>query len=218
MIGLGLAALVITLTGWLVAVRPFSPEEAAGAQLGEGPVLASGGPEADVATDAPGAEPTDSTVVDTPSLRPISAVGQAKEMNEVLASSSFSRSGLSAAIEDAIRCEQAGLDALQGITAGRRDQLAAARALAVDALPSGEELKNTLVDALDASYDADAAFLSWARNHVSGACTGPVNDNRDYQRGLDRSRDAQKAKSRFAKAWRPIAKRHDLKAWKANEI
>ncbi|MGA4989616.1 hypothetical protein [Nonomuraea bangladeshensis] len=146
------------------------------------------------------------------------AAAQARAMNDVLASSNASHSGLTDAIVATTQCRRSGLDRIVDITAGRRDQLAAARALAVDALPDGAALRKSLVAALDASFDADAAFLSWARRHLAEDCSGPVAEDRDYRRGLARSEDARKAKARFADAWRTVAKRYDLPAWRPDQI
>ncbi|MEV4547117.1 hypothetical protein [Nonomuraea wenchangensis] len=146
------------------------------------------------------------------------AAAQARAMNDVLASSNASHSGLTDAIVATSQCRQSGLDRIVDITAGRRDQLAAARALTVDALPDGTALRKSLVAALDASFDADAAFLSWARRHVAGGCSGPVAEDRDYRRGLARSEDARKAKARFADAWRTVAKAYGLPAWRPDQI
>jgi hypothetical protein len=139
-------------------------------------------------------------------------------MNDLLASSSSARSSLSDAIASASSCQQDGVDSIQDITKSRRDQLASAKALAATALPDGAGLKDALVDALDASHDADAAFLSWARRYVNGGCTGAIADDPDYQRGLGRSEAAQTAKARFAQAWRTVADTYDLTAWKPNQI
>ncbi|MEU4509408.1 hypothetical protein AB0G05_07935 [Nonomuraea wenchangensis] len=146
------------------------------------------------------------------------AAAQARAMNDVLASSNASHSGLTDAIVATTQCRRSGLGRIVDITAGRRDQLAAARALAVDALPDGAALRKSLVAALDASFDADAAFLSWARRHLAGDCSGPVAEDRDYRRGLARSEDARKAKARFADAWRTVAKAYGLPAWRPDQI
>ncbi|MCK2220093.1 hypothetical protein MF672_040800 [Actinomadura sp. ATCC 31491] len=146
------------------------------------------------------------------------AAVQARAVNALLAGSNAAHAGLTDAISDATRCRRAGLNTIQRITAARRDQLAAARALRADALPGGAALKRSLVAALDASFDADAAFLTWARRHVAAGCADPVAGDRDYRRGLARSQDARKAKTRFATAWRPIAETHGLTAWRPDQI
>ncbi|SEF76966.1 hypothetical protein SAMN05444920_101598 [Nonomuraea solani] len=199
LISLFAAVLALAVTWWIVAGRGFAP--AGSGSAGQVPPPAS--------TDA-------GSVAATPA-RPV-AQRQAERMEELLSSSSSTRSSLSDAIASATRCERDGVRSIRDITAGRREQLAAARALAVTALPSGTELKDALVDALDASHAADAAFLAWARRHVSADCAGPVAADRDYQAGLAKSETAHKAKTRFSRAWRPIAETYDLTLWKPDQI
>ncbi|GGT02136.1 hypothetical protein GCM10010176_052930 [Nonomuraea spiralis] len=146
------------------------------------------------------------------------AAQQAGQVESLLSSSSSTRSSLSTAIADATRCRRNAVDTIEDITASRRDQLAAARTLELAALPDGAALKQTLITALDASYDADTAFLSWARRHLAGGCTGPVSGDRDYRRGLSRSEAAQTAKAQFAQSWQSIAEAYDLTIWKAHQI
>ncbi|RSN12605.1 hypothetical protein DMB42_10400 [Nonomuraea sp. WAC 01424] len=146
------------------------------------------------------------------------AAQQAGQVESLLSSSSSTRSNLSTAIADATRCRRNAVDTIEDITASRRDQLTAARTLELAALPDGAALKQTLIAALDASYDADTAFLSWARRHLAGGCTGPVSGDRDYRRGLSRSEAAQTAKAQFAQSWQPIAEAYDLTIWKAHQI
>ncbi|NUP78918.1 MAG: hypothetical protein HOV96_15370, partial [Nonomuraea sp.] len=185
---------------WVVASRPSVP-----AAAGESP---AGVPATALPQPSETAEPASDA----------GAAEQAGDVHELLSSSSSTRSSLSDAIAGASGCHRSGVDTIEDITANRRDQLAAARTLDVTALPGGPELKRTLVDALDASYDADTAFLSWARRYLAGGCKGPVSDDRDYRRGISRSEAAQAAKSQFARSWRPIAETHGLTAWKANQI
>ncbi|WP_084964800.1 hypothetical protein [Thermoactinospora rubra] len=146
------------------------------------------------------------------------AAGQAAQVEDMLDRSHSSRSNLSSAIDDAVRCEANGVETIEEITRSRKSQLAAAEALDTGALPSGEEVKESLVEALDASYRADAAFLSWARRYQDRGCTGAVARDRDYRRGLAHSKSAQAAKARFAELWRPIAETYSLTAWTADDI
>ncbi|MEU6791943.1 hypothetical protein ABZ907_09620 [Nonomuraea wenchangensis] len=173
---------------------------------------------AEAAQPAQPTEPAQSARSEGPAQPAGPAAAQARAMNDVLASSNASHSGLTDAIVATSQCRRSGLDRIVDITAGRRDQLAAARALTVDDLPDGPALRKSLVAALDASFDADAAFLSWARRHLAGDCSGPVAEDRDYRRGLARSEDARKAKARFADAWRTVAKAYDLPAWRPDQI
>ncbi|MBO3747647.1 hypothetical protein J5X84_16335 [Streptosporangiaceae bacterium NEAU-GS5] len=146
------------------------------------------------------------------------AARQAGAVDDLLADSSLARSRLNPAIAAASACRASGLSDLGDVTADRRDQLARARALDTGALPDGLALKQALTEALGASYDADEAFLTWARRHLGGGCTGSVEDDADYQRGLARSGDAQRAKGRAIEAWTPIAAQFGRKGWQANQI
>ncbi|GAA4069619.1 hypothetical protein [Nonomuraea soli] len=143
---------------------------------------------------------------------------QAEAIESLLSGSHASRSNLGDAIAAASSCERAGVRRIAEITAGRRDQLAQAKRLEVGSLPDGEAVKSALVEALDASHRADAAFHAWARRYQAGGCAGKVSRDRDYRRGLAHSESAQTAKERFADAWRPLARTYDLTAWAADEI
>ncbi|MEU1389755.1 MULTISPECIES: hypothetical protein [unclassified Nonomuraea] len=217
------ACATTALVWWVAGSRPSSPAEAGGSSGGAPSAVQ---PQAsDEATEDPptgDATPTDDPAASagpTPGADPTAgAAGQAGQVDELLSSSSSTRSSLSAAIAEATGCRRTGVTTIEDITASRRDQLAAARTLEVTALPEGAALKQTLITALDASYDADTAFLSWARRHLAGGCTGPVSDDRDYRRGLSRSEAAQTAKAQFAQAWRPIAETYGLTIWKADQI
>ncbi|MEO3884244.1 hypothetical protein [Nonomuraea sp. B5E05] len=211
--GLAAAGLVIAVTWWAVAGRAPAPAETAGA--GEATASAPAGdalpPSAgETAPASPAGEPTPSPGA--------SAEQQAAAVNDLLSSSSSARTSLSDAIERARRCERRGRDTIQDITDRRRGQLTEARALEVTALAGGTELKDALVAALSASYEADAAFLAWARRQSGGNCTGSTAGDRDFRRGIDRSEDAQAAKVRFSEMWRSIATKYDLTAWKPDQI
>ncbi|SDH03916.1 hypothetical protein [Nonomuraea jiangxiensis] len=233
LLSLAAAVFAFALTWLIVVVRPFAANEAAQAQQSQSPVLATTGSQqgdgsSNQATDETPPDADSDSAVSDPSADEASpapgddsgsaAAQQARNLNDLLSSSSSARSSLSLAIARTSRCEPDGVDAIQDITASRRDQLAAAKELPVTALTAGAELKDALVDALSASYDADAAFLTWARNHVAEKCTGEITEDRDYRRGLGRSETAQVAKRRFAEAWRPIAETYDLPAWKPSQI
>nr|SBO93720.1 hypothetical protein BN4615_P3234 [Nonomuraea gerenzanensis] len=228
LISLAVAILAFVVTWWLVTANPSQPIQNTGAGQGvapSSPATAPGttgqetGPEAE--ESGPEAEETGgggSSPTATGRSSERAARQQAQELEELLASSRDARSSLSAAITAATRCDPDGVQAIRDITVSRRDQLATAQTLAVSALKGGARLKDALVDALDASHDADAAFLAWAGRHVAEGCEGPVESDRDYRRGLDRSEAAQQAKTRFAAAWRPIAETYGLTVWKPDQI
>ncbi|MEU7853279.1 hypothetical protein [Nonomuraea sp. NPDC049141] len=202
LIFVGLVLSGLALAWWFLAGRPW-PFTDGDAQVrqDETPVLA------EVEEMTPETDPSTGE-----------AARQAAKLDDLLTNSHSARSSLSEAIARASKCEPDGRDTIQSITTNRRDQLTLARALDVTALPGGPALKESLVEALDASHEADAAFLSWARRHLGKGCTGTIAEDRDYRRGLDRSEAAQAAKARFAEAWRPLAETYDLTRWKADDI
>ncbi|MEU4226725.1 hypothetical protein AB0F17_20710 [Nonomuraea sp. NPDC026600] len=204
LIFVGLALSGLALAWWILAGRPW-PFADGDAQVrqDETPILA----EVEELTPVPEEDPSTGE-----------AARQAAKLDDLLTNSHSARSSLSEAIARASKCESDGRDTIQSITTNRRDQLSLARALDVTALPGGPALKEALVEALDASYEADAAFLSWARRHLGKGCTAAIAQDPDYQRGLDRSGTAQAAKARFVEAWRPLAETYDLTRWKADDI
>ncbi|MEV4564363.1 hypothetical protein AB0K12_11405 [Nonomuraea sp. NPDC049419] len=242
-----LALLVLALTGWLVVGRTDAGGAAAGSGGPAGtnqadvappiwestpaddtdPTLATGDAAADAGaqTDEETGEQAEEPVAEQAEEQAEVQAGsgkearrQARELDVLLSSSNSSRSDLTEAIDEAVLCERAGLDTIRDITNARRRQLTAARRLTVSALPDGAQLRDALVTALDASYQADLAFLSWARKLAADGCPGVGRDHRDYRRGLDWSKAAHEAKTRFVRTWRPVAKKYGLTVWKARQI
>ncbi|MFI7143860.1 hypothetical protein ACIBO2_03025 [Nonomuraea sp. NPDC050022] len=211
-LGLILPALALGLVWWLASGLPWpSGEGDTQARQDEVPVLTD-------ATDATGATSAPATDTGAPAADTDQAARQATGLDDLLTNSHSTRASLSGAIARASKCERSGVNAIQNITVNRRDQLTLAQALDLTALPEGPALKESLVAALHASYSADAAFLTWGRRHLAKGCTGPIAQDPDYQRGLDKSGDAQTAKARFVEAWRPIAETYGLTHWKADDI
>ncbi|MFC6080418.1 hypothetical protein [Sphaerisporangium aureirubrum] len=136
---------------------------------------------------------------------------QAEAVDQLLAGSRAARSGLVDAIADVRACRTAGLSVIGSITDARREQLTSAQTLEVDALDGGSAVRSALTKALNASYQADAAFLAWGRRYVNRGCGGPVEQDPDYRRGLRFSGDAETAKARFVIRWNPVAASFGLK-------
>ncbi|MDH2429664.1 hypothetical protein [Sphaerisporangium sp. TRM90804] len=187
---------------------------------GSAPPADSTGPDAsaDPDTTDPDTTAPDPTDQDTADPGAGDAAAQAGGVDALLSDSGSARSGLGDAIARASRCERAGVRTIREVTAARREQLARARELAVDALDGGAELKRALVEALDASRAADAAFLAWATRHLDGGCGGPIAEDDDYRLGLSHSEEAQAAKRRFVDVWRPIAATHGLPERQVDDI
>ncbi|WP_066947984.1 hypothetical protein [Microtetraspora fusca] len=228
------ALLSLALVWWLVAGRSTGPTHT-GTPLGS---AATAGPDASTEpagsstpdeTPDPAAtepDPETDTETDTETATETDTAGgsdeeagrQAQAIDTLLTGSHSARSGLSDAIASVSGCDGSGADTIASITDSRREQLASARKLDVSSLSGGDDLKSTLIEALDASADADAAFLSWARRYLAGGCTGPVTGDDDYATGLDRSADAQDAKTRFVERWRPVATAFGLTLWRVDQI
>ncbi|WP_067141183.1 hypothetical protein [Microtetraspora malaysiensis] len=204
---------------WLVAGRSTGPTHT-GPPTGS---IATASPDASTEPTAssptPGETPDPTTTeTGTAGGSDEKAGGQARAIETLLAGSHSARSGLSGAIASVSGCDGSGADTIASITDSRREQLASARDLDVSSLSGGDNLKATLIEALDASADADTAFLSWARRYLKGGCTGPVTGDEDYVTGLDRSADAQNAKTRFVEQWRPVATAFGLTLWRVDQI
>lgn len=130
---------------------------------------------------------------------------QAAAVDRLLEGSTAARSGLVDAIADVRMCRTSGLSDIRTITEARRDQLAFARALRVDALDGGDAMRSALLGALSTSYQADAAFAAWGRGYVNRGCVDAVEQDTDYRRGVRLSEEADTAKTRFTDLWNPIA-------------
>ncbi|MEU0569538.1 hypothetical protein ABZ297_29755 [Nonomuraea sp. NPDC005983] len=191
---LAVSVLAIGLAGWLVAGR--SPQVVPLGGTAEGTVGGTAG--SVTAPPAPSQQQGDA------------GTAQAAAVDHLLSGGGDARSGLKEAVAGVSACRAGRADTLQKITGARRDQLAAARLLEVGDVPGGAEVKRTLVRALDLSYQADAAFLSWARRYLKAGCKGPIAKDRDYSRGVARSKEAEEAKTLFVTFWRPVAEAFGL--------
>jgi hypothetical protein len=144
------------------------------------------------------------------------ASGQAGAVNEVLESSATSRSELPADLQSCDGVSDA-VEPLRQIVSEREGQVTRAKALAVDQLEGGDELRSYLVTALEASLRADRAYLAWARN-VQG-CTGdaPMDDS-DHAEAAQADEDAGDAKDRVVSDWQPIAAQFGLPTYSDGQI
>ncbi|MER6950523.1 hypothetical protein ABT294_41535 [Nonomuraea sp. NPDC000554] len=191
---LALSVLAIGLAGWQVSGR--SPQ-----------VVPAGGP---VGGTVGGTAGTASAPPAPSSQQGDAAPAQAAAVDHLLSGGGDARSGLKEAIAGVSACRAGRADTLQKITGARRDQLTAARLLEVGDVPGGAEVRRTLVRALDLSYQADEAFLTWARRYLKAGCKGPIAKDRDYSRGVARSKEAEEAKTLFVAFWRPVAEAFGL--------
>jgi hypothetical protein len=145
---------------------------------------------------------------------------QAVAIDGLLEEMASSRTKLGGAMADASRCDglTAALDALNQVRDERQEQLDKARALAVDALDEGVELRDALVRAADYSLRADEEFLAWAE--ANEGCTGTATPkDGHFDRGEQISIDqAAPAKREFADRWSPVAEQEALSSRSADDF
>ncbi|MCO5994805.1 serine/threonine-protein kinase [Actinoallomurus rhizosphaericola] len=113
----------------------------------------------------------------------------------------------------------ASVPAFERLVADRRMESAQARALRVDRLPHGAELRQAIGDAYRFSLYSDQAHLKHAKYVTSLGC-GPRNaPNSEYLQqatGLDDR--AAAAKRRVVELWTPIARKEHLPVYQWNQL
>jgi hypothetical protein len=165
---------------------------------------------------------TGPTTGPTPTPTPSAATGaqaEASAIDQLLDSMTSSRSEFGTAMDDAQQCANLSTDltTLQKVVGERQTELSTAQNLNVDALPSGSALKTNLVNALQASLDADNAYVSWAQ--ANQGCTGSTPDTSDFDNGNSISTTrATPAKQQFLTLWTPIAQQYSLNPRDAGKI
>lgn len=147
------------------------------------------------------------------------AEAQARVLDALLADSGGSRTGLGSALDQLRSCRgtATGLATLQRITAARREQVTQAGVLGTAELDRGDAVRERLIRALTASFDADEAFLAWATRQEAG-CDRNWSTDEDYRRGLTFSEEATIAKRSFVRLWNPLARRYGLPERDEHEI
>ncbi|GAB1823471.1 hypothetical protein [Herbidospora sp. RD11066] len=131
---------------------------------------------------------------------------QAMAVDAFLSHSQAARQDLPGAIGVVQRCASSGLTTIKEVTEARRGQRSDVEALEVDLIAGGAELKRTLTEALQASYDADREYLKAGRSFLNRGCTGSMN----LAAAEPHSQAATEAKRRFVALWNPLAEQHGL--------
>lgn len=187
--------------GTNVSVGTTAPTVDAGTSGSSGD--SSDGSSGDDSTDGP----VDAASGDGGAAGTADAAGQANAVNEVLQSSATTRGELPGDLQT---CDgvSSSISTLEQIVSEREDQVNTARGLTVDALDGGENLRASLVTALEDSLRADRAYLAWA-NNVQG-CTGDAPGDSDHTEAAQADEDAGHAKDDVVSAWQPIATQFDL--------
>jgi hypothetical protein len=128
---------------------------------------------------------------------------QAVAIDSLLVSTVASRAALASALSalDACGDVNGALVAARRVTDQRVAQLDQAQRLRTDALANGEAIRNSLVESLSHSLDADRAYAAWAQNVVSVGCGRDAN----HDAGDAASQSAGVAKRTFVQLWNPVA-------------
>ncbi|WP_148232912.1 hypothetical protein [Thermomonospora curvata] len=118
---------------------------------------------------------------------------QAEQIDALLRDMAGTRSELGAVVSAG--CDVSGLERVRD---QRREQLATAETLQVDALPDGDALKNALTEALRASIESNELYLRYAPGCPSDSAAEEVNNR------------ATRAKSEVVGYWNAIASEYGL--------
>ncbi len=140
---------------------------------------------------------------------------QAATVNGIIRWSGRSRNALFAALDDLGACRNitGATTALQTVADDRAHQIDALGKVDISALPDSGSLRDTLVQALTFSRQADQAFVRWGDAQQSGC-----QQDGNYRDGMSYSRSATATKRQFVAAWKPVASTYGLPEYQETEI
>jgi aminopeptidase N len=90
--------------------------------------------------------------------------------------------------------------------------------LSVELVDGGAAAVAELRTAWQYSADADRAFANWAASAEGCTTSGDVSRTGDYDRGVESSTQATKAKNTFIEQWNPIATGYGLSSRSEDQI
>jgi Protein kinase domain len=140
-----------------------------------------------------------------------SAAAQASAVSNLLSSSEATRGELQPAVSDiqdncsALSSAQLASDVstIKAVAMQRTSEYNQALGLQTGALPNGAELKTDLLNALQASLNADNDYLTWAQQEQSGCF--PATSSTAFNDAGNADVQAVDAKTSFANLWNTIA-------------
>jgi hypothetical protein len=140
------------------------------------------------------------------------ALTQARGIDTLLDSSTVGRGYLLTALDDIVACDRTALTGstlsyIRAAEGARRSLLASAQQSVVSDLPDGSQIKTDLVAAVQASYDADKAYLAWV---VASADHCPTHADPAWAPVVAANARADQAKQTFVDAWNPVARKYGL--------
>jgi len=146
------------------------------------------------------------------------AAAQATAISSLLEMSRASRGKLQPAVSEienncsSLTSSQLAADVatIRGVAMNRQSEYSQASNLHVAALANGGSLKNGLLDALQASLNADNNYLKWARQEQAGC--SPASSSTAFNQAGTWDGRAVAAKTSFADQWNPVAQQYSLPA------
>jgi hypothetical protein len=153
-----------------------------------------------------------------------SARAQATAISNLLGTSRVTRGMLQPAVSDiqancsTLTPAQLASDVatIKTVADQRQSEYSQAFGLQVGALANGSQLKNGLLDALQASLNADNDYLRWGRQE-QGRCF-PATQSAAFNQAGQNDTQAATAKSTFATEWNPVAAQYGLPAVSQGDI
>ena len=145
---------------------------------------------------------------------------QVRYLLDVLISSRDARSQLNPAVADVSACRRLdkAVRTFRTVGENRRILLSSLDSTPVDRIPDGTALVGSLRQALEASRDADDAWLDWARAERANGCAHG-SDSALYRRALRVNRRVDGPKTAFVDAWNTrIAPQYDVQEFTRGEI
>ncbi len=161
---------------------------------------------------------TSSPPASSPSSPSSSAAAQATRISDLLGTSRVTRGMLQPAVSDienncsALSPAQFASDVttIRTVADQRQKEYSQAFGLRVAALANGRQLQNDLLNALQASLNADNDYLQWARQEQQSCFPAP--NSRAFKAASGWDTQAMTAKANFASEWNPVAQRYSLPA------
>ena len=149
---------------------------------------------------------------------PPAARGQANAFNQLLVTSSNTRSSLGGPVNAVANCQNLSTDISQirQVASQRSTELSSAGNLQVSAIPNGAAAKSELMKALQVSLTVDNDYLAWAQQQQNSGCTGT--NSTYYQNAITLDKQATADKQAFVTTWNKIAAPYGLPSYSADQI
>ncbi|MCD5311799.1 hypothetical protein [Kineosporia babensis] len=225
MIGLVAAAVTVVVVG-AIAVIGLGRDDESVAPAASSPRSSS---RSSASASSPPVEPSATMPTEDPEAAAEEAAAkklaqqkkQAKSLVKVIKQSEKARGKVREGVQLVSSCEDtvrgaALLREAVGIRAAVLSQLVDAEA---GALPDGKKIVTALKDAQSESLRADQSYVRWADNGYWNCWeSATAYQDSDYQAGADASVQAQAAKKRFVKYWKPVVELTGVRTFTVDQV